>query len=466
MMKNLAMSYLRTWPLPDIISHWKVAAHTLLLTRCCCTGSCSPLLCQIIEPDNSPMPCNDAGRTYIHIAGALYFTIICEMVMWGFLIKLYLDMHINTKFDMHKANKIYSGSSDLFDMEKHVEPFMEIVVPYMDSIQELKQFFDAYFYLCGVTTVLFIFRMFEYLDFQGKLNAITQTFKVGVGELAHLLLVLNVAVTGFSFLGYILFGAQVKAFRNFSTAFISIWEMCFGLFKLKPIQIKYYNPAAGYMYEFMFKMLITMLLLKMVVAIIFDAYKSTAIKTRKTAPTVPADMRRLWFHTRNWIVGGDGYVEPDLISKFMHSSAVRMMRGEDGVLRERKFITESELPKLFRKVMRESIEHLDQKAKNHVKCDWILERYGKIRCIYRESIEMPATDIARVRAIYRRYDLDSSGTISTSEFALALADLKHPMAHDTDYVQKSLTVVDVDKSGDVNARVGVKLSKTVVCFFR
>ena len=255
--------------------------------HCCCTGSCSPLLCQIIEPDNSPMPCNDAGRTYIHIAGALYFTIICEMVMWGFLIKLYLDMHINTKFDMHKANKIYSGSSDLFDMEKHVEPFMEIVVPYMDSIQELKQFFDAYFYLCGVTTVLFIFRMFEYLDFQGKLNAITQTFKVGVGELAHLLLVLNVAVTGFSFLGYILFGAQVKAFRNFSTAFISIWEMCFGLFKLKPIQIKYYNPAAGYMYEFMFKMLITMLLLKMVVAIIFDAYKSTAIKTRKTAPTVP-----------------------------------------------------------------------------------------------------------------------------------------------------------------------------------
>ena len=159
-------------------------------------------------------------------------------------------------------------------------------------------------------------------------------------------------------------------------------------------------------------------------------------------------------------------MEPDLISKFMHSSAVRMMRGEDGVLRERKFITESELPKLFRKVMRESIEHLDQKAKNHVKCDWILERYGKIRCIYRESIEMPAKDIARVRAIYMRYDLDSSGTISTSEFALALADLKHPMAHDTDYVQKSLTVVDVDKSGDVNARVGVKLSKTVVCFFR
>ena len=70
-------------------------------------------------------------------------------------------------------------------------------------------------------------------------------------------------------------------------------------------------------------MVIIMLLLKMVIAIIFDAYKSTAIKTRKTAPTVPADLRRLWFHFSNFAKGGDGYVPPDLISKFMHSSDTR-----------------------------------------------------------------------------------------------------------------------------------------------
>lgn len=53
----------------------------------------------------------------------------------------------------------------------------------------------------------------------------------------------------------------------------------------------------------------------------------------------------------------------------------------------------------------------------------------------------------KVRKIFDTYDLDKSGTISTSEFALALTDLQHPLAQDVDFVQKSLKVVDVDKSG-------------------
>ena len=57
-------------------------------------------------------------------------------------------------------------------------------------------------------------------------------------------------------------------------------------------------------------------------------------------------------------------------------------------------------------------------------------------------------DIVKVRKIFDTYDLDNSATISTSEFALALTDLKHPMAQDVDFIQKSLQVVDVDKSGE------------------
>merc|ERR1719460_1106588 len=62
---------------------------------------------------------------------------------------------------------------------------------------------------------------------------------------------------------------------------------------------------------------------------------------------------------------------------------------------------------------------------------------------------MTTKDIVKVRKIFDTYDLDNSATISTSEFALDLTDLKHPMAQDVDFIQKSLQVVDVDKSGEI-----------------
>lgn len=63
-------------------------------------------------------------------------------------------------------------------------------------------------------------------------------------------------------------------------------------------------------------------------------------------------------------------------------------------------------------------------------------------------------DIVNVRKVFDTYDLDHSVTISTSEFALALTDLQHPLADDVEFVQKSLKVVDVDNSG-ADARWGL-----------
>ena len=82
-----------------------------------------------------------------------------------------------------------------------------------------------------------------------------------------------------------------------------------------------------------------------------------------------------------------------------------MIRGTDGVLRERGEITEAELPALLKRVMLQDIPELSQDPKVQVKCDWILERYGKIRCSYNNFGEM--TTKVRILSARSSFDITS-----------------------------------------------------------
>merc|ERR1711865_119058 len=62
---------------------------------------------------------------------------------------------------------------------------------------------------------------------------------------------------------------------------------------------------------------------------------------------------------------------------------------------------------------------------------------------------MKEAEISKVRHIFEGHDIDGSGTIGSKEFGQCLGELNHPLANDITYVQSSLTVVDVDKSGEI-----------------
>merc|ERR1719183_3196150 len=159
----------------------------------------------------------------------------------------------------------------------------------------LHHFFRWYF-LLSVGNVLFCtWRILEHVDFQPKMNATTATFRGIFSDLAHFFFVLFVVVTGFAFMGFLLLGAQVRSFLHFSEAMYKTWQMVFGTFKLKDAELAYVEPVVAEAFTFIFKIIVIVLLLKMVLAIIFESYKNVKKKTAD-ADGVQDDFALIWWH--------------------------------------------------------------------------------------------------------------------------------------------------------------------------
>jgi len=145
-----------------------------------------------------------------------------------------------------------------------------------------------------------------------------------------------------------------------------------------------------------------------------------------------------------------GYKGIVVYSIFVSLLFVVMFQQRDNAnigIEERESIGETELLPLFKKAMKSEYPVSDGKL--GVMCEWILEHYGRIRCEFKTTGVMSEHDINIVRKIFNGHDLDRSGTIGSKEFGQCLCELKHPLGNDINYVQASLAVVDVDKSGEI-----------------
>ena len=192
MIKGLWGGYLSTWPLPPWLAKRYPDAKQ--------TGA------------KGVMPANPTGKTYIFVPACMFITILTCTGLWIALIHQYSIMQEQTAFEPHTAIKLFQvkrGSIAALIERNHHD--VAAVIPFFDLIQNVRGMLDTYFFMAAISVVIMIFRMFHYLDFQGKLNAITVTVRTGIGELFHLLVVLNFVNAGFAFLGFILFGSQVSA---------------------------------------------------------------------------------------------------------------------------------------------------------------------------------------------------------------------------------------------------------------
>ena len=147
--------------------------------------------------------------------------------------------------------------------------------------------------------------------FQKKLAVITETFAASFNEMIHLFMVLAGTVNFFALTSLLVFGSQVKAFSDFSSSLRNTWQMVFGLWKPSRVQVsdcicrrhsvlpcvhlqeRYESLEAFELYLFMFKLVITLLLLKMVLAIVFESYKTVAGKQSKQTKSVGSDIDEL-----------------------------------------------------------------------------------------------------------------------------------------------------------------------------
>eukprot|EP00658_Telonema_sp_P-2_P071818 TRINITY_DN61023_c0_g1_i1.p1 TRINITY_DN61023_c0_g1~~TRINITY_DN61023_c0_g1_i1.p1 ORF type:complete len:512 (-),score=110.84 TRINITY_DN61023_c0_g1_i1:168-1703(-) len=132
----------------------------------------------------SVMPVNPAGQTLVAVPATLFLTVGGGVGCWVMLILGYINLHAQTQYQPEEAIKLFGAQpNSLIDIITSNRENVHRVHQILALIQSLHWRLDLYFYTAAMTVIFMIFRMFHYLDFQGKLNAITVTVRTGVGEL-------------------------------------------------------------------------------------------------------------------------------------------------------------------------------------------------------------------------------------------------------------------------------------------
>jgi len=205
------------------------------------------------------------------------------------------------------------------------------------------------------------------------------------------------------------------------------------------------------------KIIILMLLFKMVLGIIFGAYRKvkTAGDKQGKKSSVVSDFVILHRHLTNFLRSfwSTGYIRPNTLLQFVHHPDVPKEGKVDAFELSELLIRmhdEGKLPKGF-------LCRGPEDARVHA--DWIVSAYGKKVDSYRTG--KPCTDCPgcsncqltmgqkiMLSQVFIAFDQDNSGTIDIPELAQALAYLEHPAANDPRYVKTAMQDLDLDGTGD------------------
>jgi len=167
------------------------------------------------------------------------------------------------------------------------------------QVETCYSLFQTYYTLSALAAILLVFRLFEQIDFQKRLNAFTATLRAVYPDLMHFLVLLGLSVVFMGFAGHLIYGAYWVEFITILDSIVSTFWMSVGIWRPSPLalaRLPYTEMAT--LFVFLLQCIVVLVILSMVVAIIFAEYGETRGKSRgKARPqSVPDDLRLLWRH--------------------------------------------------------------------------------------------------------------------------------------------------------------------------
>jgi len=393
---------------------------------------------------------SETGRTYLVLPALMYSLLILALMIWAHLNVKYNIMHSSKVITDAQDRTIYLRTIGAIDPSTESEIFYQYVEPIWYQLEMINHLFEKYFMVCGIIFVLAVFRIFQYFEFQPKLNVMTATFSKASNDMVHLFMVLMITCFGYAVAGHLLFGLEIKAFETYFSSVMHIFRMIFGLYAFKAFQIHYENPVLVHAYVFLFKLIVLLLLFKMLVVIIFSAYgmvKSTYLN--KETQGVIKDMSDMSTFFFRWLSGKlkPGFVSPTELFSIFYNRKVKNLDEVDS--------TEKLLD-----IMNEAAKdiHPNKGANQYsiAQAEWVMCEYGKRKPKAAgaddedEPVEMTLTQQAIVLNAFKTFDADGSGEIDVTELSRALEAMNHPSADDPNFALKVLLSIDADGSMTIN----------------
>lgn len=253
------------------------------------------------------MPCDRSGTPYWKTPTIMWSLMLFSWVIWIYIVSLSQSL---PNFGSEKLDSLYSGSSSGIDSQKFQEDsltnFKIHILPFYQSCTNFSLFFNVYSVLNGLIILIMTFRFFEYVSFQKRLSMITDTFAGISSELFHLFIVFVLVCFSFALVCLFTFGMLDPSFTKPINGFSALIAMCFGLFRAASTQApstvglyKYAPHAVNPAVEsfllpevifILFKLLVSMMLFKFIIAMIMDSYKDNHKKNRRKARSVYVDL--------------------------------------------------------------------------------------------------------------------------------------------------------------------------------
>lgn len=147
---------------------------------------------------------------------------------------------------------------------------------YLTIFEEIYDLQQAQLRVNYISILVGTFRFFKYYQFQPRLQIVNRTLTSSAIHLFHFFVVFMVILFGFSLIGHLNFGTQVRHFATFMNSVQVMVESLFGMFDIGPtigdFSLSYVDPYIANIFFLVWQFLANMILLNIFVAILMDGY--------------------------------------------------------------------------------------------------------------------------------------------------------------------------------------------------
>jgi len=233
------------------------------------------------------------------VLGYIIHTLILVLfLVWSVLLWTY-----DTAWDFTESEKtlsqVFAGRAEVAQDHDADDAFVALFNTLWIQVDQCRILFRVHFTIAGFVAFLLVFRLFEHLEFQKRLNAFTVTLRAVLPDLLHFTLVLGAAIVTMGFAGYLIYGAYWFEFKTLPQSIMNTFWIAMKIWKPRQKALAALpNVEMGTIFLLVLQIVVVLLILKMVLAIIFVEYKESRKESRRkaTPPGLHQDLPFLYHH--------------------------------------------------------------------------------------------------------------------------------------------------------------------------
>eukprot|EP00759_Apiculatamorpha_spiralis_P038351 PhF_6_TR37614/c0_g1_i1/m.55894 len=168
---------------------------------------------------------------------------------------------------------------------------------YPVDLDRLLEIYLTQVYANSVNTVITFLQVLRFLRLNDRLNILSRSIAASQNNLIGVIILFVFIVTAFALTGTVLYGVNLREFRNINTAFVTLLKMLLGQIDYSSMRREQRSFTAAFFWSF--EVLGLFLLLNFIIAVLCEGF-AVASKSVSLAPVLQVVLRQ-WYEFRTFM---------------------------------------------------------------------------------------------------------------------------------------------------------------------